>query len=271
MNETEEVKTEDETDLIPVPPEEVLAEADEGTEEEETTPSTDAPESSADDEEPEEETPTVPVAPTKPAPVPGETERERALRLELTRVKGLLRTKDVSTLVTEPKVDVPDERLAKLRERYSDEEISSMEEAIDTLAAKRGYVKADQSYQSTVNATLESFTDTHPEYKPEQDTDDIRWGRFKNILESGIYNLSGKSAKQLNMIFEKVHKDVQEELGEAAIASKPREQAAQQQKVRSVSHSGGTKSTPQKKSVDLKSIEENTGVRFKGFDEEDFS
>lgn len=293
MIETEEVKHEDaEEDLIPadqLPTDPVeLAKATEPTEEaesseQESQTSSETPESSPSNEEPEEATPTEPEAPKQPAPVEGETIKERALRLELTKVKKRLREKEIRQMVGDapndaaPKSEVSD-RLNKLREHYSEEEIALSGELIDVLAEQRGYVKAEQANQSTVNAITDAFLDQHPEYKPEHDKDDERWGKFKEILDykikypdeyGNVLTLSGKTPKQLSAIFSKIHEEVREELGEAEIESKPRQLAAQQQKVKSISHTGATKSAPQKKQIDL--TRPIGGVQFKGFDEEDFA
>ena len=281
MSDTEDVKTEDEEEDLLIPAEQIpsaedLAKGVAPTEtKEDAEPVKDAPESSPSAEEPEEEestdsSPKEPEEPEKPAPVE-ETTREKALRLELTALRKEMRGKSVAQMVAEPKAPETDERLAEIREIYSDEEIERAEKLVNYLADKGGLVRAEQSYQGTVNATLEAFTDEHPEYQPENDKDDIRWGRFKHELESGIYNLAGKTSKQLQVIFSKVHEDVQEELGEAEIESKPRKIAAQQQKVQSISHAGAAKSEHQRKTFTVADIENNTGIKWKGFDDSDFA
>ena len=88
---------------------------------------------------------------------------------------------------------------------------------------------------------MDSFLDTNPEYNPQNDKDDLRWGRFQEILKSGIYNLSGKTSKQLRAIFDRVNKDGIDEFGESVVKTDASKRAAEQQKIRSISHSGGTK------------------------------
>lgn len=232
------------------------------------------PESSSEEATPVAQpvTPLVPALSKQPAPVAGETPREKALRLEVQRVKGLLRKDGIQDIVgtkpasTQPKAVT--DRLAKLRENYSEEDIRKAEELIDVVAESKGYVKAEHTYQQTVNNIVGNFIEANPEYKPENDPEDVRWNRFQDILKSGIYNVSGKTQEELRIIFNKVHKDVTEELGEPVIKTQVKEQAAQRQKIKSVSHSGGTKPAPVKP---VKTIDPTVRNMFKGFDDDDFA
>lgn len=217
------------------------------------------------DVKPVEETP-VPSQEKKPAPVEGETPREKALRLEVQRLKHLRREEGVHEIVGSKPVPVVNERLAKLKERYTPEELQSMEEAVDVIAASKGYVKAEESYKASVNTLVEEFIEANPEYKPENDPEDVRWSRFEAILKSD-YNTQGKTLKQLNVIFKKAHQDVINELGEPTATVQEKRDAAQRQKIKSVSHSGGTK-TPVSKPESP--IPPSVRSVFKGFDDEDF-
>lgn len=229
-----------------------------------------APESSPEGTKTEPEEPEAVIEPSKkePAPVEGETPREKALRLELTRVKGQLRQKAVTDLVEGVKeAPIKEDHVSRLKNLgYSDEEIQKASELVDVLATSKGYVKAEQTYQTVVQDTVDVFLDDNPEYKPQNDKDDLRWGRFQEILKSGIYNLSGKTSKQLRSIFDRVNKDVVDEFGESSLKIDASKRAAEQQKIRSVSHSGGTKvvQTPTKTVIapEVRSI-------FKGFEDDD--
>ena len=70
----------------------------------------------------------------------------------------------------------------------------------------------------------------------------------------------------------KVDRDVKDELGESkvkkAIATTKEELAAKKQKIKSVSHSGGTKSQekPTKTPINKANV---GGIEFKGFEDED--
>jgi hypothetical protein len=269
-NDVEEVNVDETTNEVEdgdetvIPPVEDAPEGDVPAEENDTP--TDSPESSP-EETTEEETPPSTFTKKEPAPVAGETPKEKALRLEVQRLKGLHRKDAINDIVGKGPALESVDNLQQLRDiGYSDEEISNMEKAIDVIAQKKGYVKAEQSYQATVNTIVESFIDSHPEYKPENDPEDVRWARFEGIIKSGVYNLSGKTPKQLNEIFKRVHRDVSDELGEADVTVEVKRQAAQAQKIKSVSHSGGTKSAPVKRAS---TIDPNVRGMFKGFDDED--
>lgn len=253
----------DDLDEVVIPPvdEDETDPAAPEAEPEEPEPS---PDSSPEGADPEAE----PEAPSQPAPVPGETPKEKALRLEVQRVKGLLRQKGIQDLLT-PGADQPpavSERLAKLRETYTDEEITAMEEAVDAIAESRGYVKKSHNYQETVNTVVKGFITANPQYAPENDPEDVRWNRFQEILADGIYNIQGKTPEQLEAIFKKVDADVSEELGAPAIVDKSRKQAAERQKIRSVSHAGGTRTPAAPKEA---TIDPNVRSMFKDFDDED--
>lgn len=219
-----------------------------------------------------------PIEPSKkePTPVEGESPREAALRLQIQSLRTELRKKNLG-ITGEDKKPAPatSDRMKKLQETYSPEEIRNMEEAIDVLAESKGYVKSSQTYQETVNGVVDTFIEENPEYKPANDPEDARWTRFQEILKDGTYNLSGKTPKQLSVIFKRVKVDVDQELGEPAIAVRAKEKevetrkiAAQTQKVKSVSHSGGTKVAPAKKESTI-----DPGVRaiFKDFSDEDLA
>ena len=217
-----------------------------------------------------EEIPPVSEVPLKPSPVQGETGRETALRLEVERLRTKLRgdsVKEVVEITTTKQVADP---YKELRDKgYNDDEITQMEIAVDLIAKNKGYVRADDSYKQTINDVVDSFVDEHPEYKPTNDVDDLRWTHFQNILQSGIYNLSGKMPKQLKAIFSKVDEDVKKEMGEPIVVINKQQIAAQQHKINIASHSGGTTPTSKPESK-IDPTQPIGGVKFKGFDSEDF-
>lgn len=277
ISDSDESDAELDEEVIPPVDEEAEAEPEaegESTKEDEATS-----ESSQGENEQEPEKEPVQAPSKQPKPVEGETDRERALRLEVQRLKGLRRKEAITDITGEAKEtrqpQAVSDRMAKLRETYSDEEIRNMEEAIDVLAESKGYVKASATYQQTVNDVVDSFVEANPEFKPENDPEDVRWQRFESILKSGTYNLAGKNPKQLTEIFKKVKRDVDEELGDPtpvakakAVETEVRKDAAQNHKIKSVSHSGGTKSAPAKKTT---SIDPSVRKMFQGFDDEDLA
>jgi lipoate-protein ligase A len=207
----------------------------------------------------------VPLQDT-PAPVPGETPREKALRLEVQRLRQVNREQGVKQMVDELPKEQPIDRLEELREQgYTDEEIEKVDKLFDVMAARKGLVRAEHTYQTTVQDTLNAFIEGNPEYKPQHDADDVRWGRFQQILSS-TYNIAGKTPAQLQTIFGKVKADVDMELGEPEAKVQGKRIAAQQQKVQSISHSGGTKTSTQQPKT---AIDPSVKQLFKGFSDED--
>ncbi len=233
------------------------------------TPSDSSTDDSSDDDQNASST-DEPVVHSK-KPVDGETVREKALRLEITRLKQERRMaaqERIAGMAKPPSQEVVDERFEKLKGTYSDDEIRNMEEAIDVIASRRGYVKKADSYQESVNLVLEAFIDSHKEYKPENDKDDLRWNRFQEVLMAD-YNLQNKTPKQIANILFKVHRDLaMEDYGDVKAPERVNKLNAQQQKIRSVSHAGGN-SAPQSKSGNKLSMDESTRKMFKDFSDED--
>ena len=209
--------------------------------------------------------------PSKPTPVQGESEREQALRLEVQRLKSERRKDSVKEVVdATTKTEVaPVDPYKELRDKgYSDDDIKQMEVAVDTIARQKGYVRAEDSYRNTVQGIVDSFIEEHTEYDPKNDVDDIRWTHFQSVLKSGIYNLSGKTPKQLHSIFNRIDEDVKKEMGEPITVVNKQQLAAGQHKINVASHSGGTKTAPKSEKIDLS--QPIGGIKFKGFDSEDF-
>jgi hypothetical protein len=182
-------------------------------EETETPPSSsdgekepEAEEAEVEEETPEAEEDTAPVAEapkTEPKPVAGETPREKALRLEATRLKGLLREQKREELFVKQPTDISkkDEDLAG----YDPEEV----ERFEKLIGKLGYAKKDdiisQTSSERLNDTFNEFMEAHPEYAPENDKDGLLWNQYKS--EFALYNPS-KDPKVLKKILNKVHNEV---------------------------------------------------------------
>ena len=209
------------------------------------------------------ETPEIEV-PKQPNPVEGETSRERALRIKINELREDARKKDELIKITPPPMD--NKEYDALKEIYSDEELQKVEKLFDVIGKKKGYVKADEMYAQSGNEVLEQFIEKHQEYKPENDPEDVRWNSFRNILVKD-YNREGKNPKELVRIFDKVHADVQEMFGEAKNTIAPKRNA-EVQKVRSVSHTGGTKTEVVKKSN--APTDPKVRAMFKDFDDDDF-
>ena len=253
---------------INIPPEEVdNFKKDEKKEEEE-----EIDEKEEEEEEVEESDPSTDTEPSKPKPVEGETAKERALRQTVTNLREKLREKRKSGMFSDiPKTEKPkdDDSYKKLRETYSDEEIRNMEGAIDIIAENKGYVKKGHDQQEVANDLLDDFVDQRDDYSSENDPEDVRRNMLYDRLESGIYNFTGANKKQLREIFRDADRFVKSKLGEVkteikTVNTKARD--AKTQKIKSVSHTGGTKIQKEEKPSRLKDVTEETRGLFKGGD-----
>lgn len=211
----------------------------------------------------------------EPAPVEGETPREKALRKELQRLRETVRKNNVKeTFATneEPSEESKNAYNDLKAKGYSDQQIADMELAIDVIASKKGYVKTDPI--QSVQVIVDSFIEEYPEYKPSNDKDDVRWNKFSEILNGGTYNLKGKTADQLRKIFSKVNDDVIEELGPAKVSNNQNQKSAQIHKLQvSSAGAGGNKSTVPKsdKKVRIDYKQPVSGIKLIGFDDDDFT
>ena len=147
------------------------------------------------------------------AEVPGETPRERALRLEVTRLKSLNRQERVAEILphnTPPasKRELTDDE-KNILGKYKPEEINALKEVLPALAKEMGFVRQDEiagnTYAEKSQEVLDSFLEKHPEYLPENDKDGTLWGAFKT--EYGLYK-QPSNPKDFQKIFERVHRDV---------------------------------------------------------------
>jgi len=200
--------------------------------------------------------------------VAGETPREKALRLEVTRLRKKGREKEEKDLLATEKTSEPDsyEELKELG--YDEDQINTLDKAFDIIGKKKGFVRKDQSYATMANDTLAEFVEEHPEYSAENDKDDVYWGRFKTILKDD-YKLANKTSKQLKSIFNRVDREIKEELGENVVDKKV---TAQKQKIKSAS--AGTSTSKSDKPVNKvvqnnKVVSNHPGLIFKGFDDDE--
>lgn len=219
----------------------------------------------------------------KPKPVEGETAKETALRRQIEKKNTIiheLQEKAKGNLfddkVANKGVDI--KKIATLKEvlgdRYADSEIENMTQVIAEVAPRLGFVKAEQIEKMTLNQLFNDFKELHPEYESKNDEDGSRYETFKTILFSDYSSLEGRDIKDIKKILNKVHRDVNDILGESEIVSNNRDMGeilADRQKINSISHSGGTQSPtakPNKPKIDT--TKPIGGVMFKGFDEDDF-
>lgn len=219
------------------------------------------PESETSEEVPDKEIPEAEVAPEvvkEPKPVAGETPREKAFRLEATRLKGLLRKERQDELfVKQPTVKSKEEDLSE----YDPDELKRFEK----LAKSLGFAKRDEivrdSVQDKNNNEFETFIEAHPEYNAENDKDGVLWNQFKT--EFALYN-PPQDPKTLKKVLNKVHNEIYG----VQPAGNLNKINAQQQKLKVASHAGTMGSKASISSPKLP----NSNIRLdmlKGFTEEE--
>lgn len=203
------------------------------------------------------------------AEIEGETPRERALRLEVTRLRRIGRDGRKEELGIKSPTGQPEKKelspeKKKVLERYKPEDIQNLKEVFDVMADDMGFVRKDQlgatTYTERASDELEKFIDAHSEYLPENDPDNVLWDRFKE--EYALYK-QPDNPKDFKRIFEKVHRDV---FGIKPAGDNKNINAAKE-KIKVASHSGASKpNTPVNKA------KAPAGIRFdmlKGFSDEE--
>jgi len=194
-----------------------------------------------------------------------ETPREYALRLEVTRLKRGNREKRTKELLGKPEkpsgisktqYEALEEEDKKLLEQYDPKELGTFEKILGVLGRKHGWVKKEDLKTTTDSRMsedmLDEFLQSHSEYLPENDKDDVLWGRFRE--EFKLYK-TPENPKDLRKIFNKIHRDIFGVKSEDGL----KKIEAQKEKVKVASHSGssasrgvsspsGAKLTPEQKS-----------------------
>ena len=259
--------------------------ADEGTdkkkpESEETEESEDeADEAESDETEESEPAPTKIAAPEVSGQdgeikrLPGETNKEFAYRLEITRLRREGRKERSGEILTAPPVIAKQEmspEKKKVLEKYKPEEIATLREVFDVMADDMGFVKKDQlgatRYQEQATEVLDTFLEKHPEYMPANDPGNVLWDRFKQ--EYSLYKQPA-NPKDLKKVLEKVHKDV---FGIQPAAALSKNDAAKE-KIKVASHSGASRPAPSREGVKRASAPVQ-GLRtdmLKGFSDEEIA
>jgi hypothetical protein len=209
--------------------------------------------------------------------LPNETPREYALRLEVTRLKRGNREKRTQELLGEGMPEKPsgitqaqyeelNEDEKSLLSQYDPKELSTFEKILDVLAKKHGWVKrgdlASTTRSQVSNDILDDFLQNHPEYLPENDKDNVLWGRFKSEFQ--LYKIPD-NPKDLRKIFSKIHRDIfgvksDEELKKIN---------AQKEKLKVVTHSGGLATRGQSSPKGARLTPEQKS-HLKGFSDKDF-
>ena len=167
-----------------------------------------------------------------------ETPREKALRLEVDRLRGDNRSKKTDELfagsdVSVKKTELSEDKKDRLK-KYDPKEIENLREVLDVMADDLGFIKKDEfqktSYSGQAKNILDDFLEVHKEYDPINDKDDVLWNRFRS--EFKLYKVP-ENPRDLKKLFNKIHNDV--------VGIKPssdlRKIEANKEKIDSASHS----------------------------------
>lgn len=164
--------------------------------------------------QPETETPVLPAE--KPADEvvsdehlePSQEEKDKAIQgLQNERVKLL---KEISELkgtkreIKQDQINSVQAQIDELKDLHPDDIA-----VIDRVLRAKGYMTKEESnkmyYESVKNEELNKFLDKYPEYKPENDPDDVNWGTLQKEL--GFYRMP-ENPRLLTEVLERAHRGV---------------------------------------------------------------
>ncbi len=205
-------------------------------------------------------------------PIPGETPKEFALRIENARIRGLLRTERAGEIITpapvQAKKELSPEKKAVLA-KFKPEDLATFKEALDVMADDMGFVRKDAleatTYQEKASEVLDGFLEKHPEYLPQNDPDSTLWNAFK--AEYALYKPT-QNPRELAKILTRVHKEVYGIKPAAALDNK----AGARKNVQVASHSAASKPNPKREGVRRAATPAAQGLRtdmLKGFSDEE--
>jgi len=207
-------------------------------------------------EEKEKETPSEPSTEEKPAES-GEPEVRDDAEILKNQVQSLeeqlkgLQQEKVGLLkeIAEArgqKREIKKEELQKVNQQIDELKDVHPEDVslIDKVLRSKGYMTRDEaekmSYEAIKNQKLNEFLEKYPEYKPENDLNDINWNTLQKEL--AFYRLP-QDPHRIMEVLERAHKTVQKGIGD----SKTFEAQKQQLKTAGVGGGGVQKSSSRKR------------------------
>jgi len=201
---------------------------------------------------------------------PGETYREYALRKEVERMKGKMRDIRKEDLVTGASEQISPTQTSKpnkeVLSKYDPQELNNLKEVLNVYADELGFVRKDEfklnNYQQVQATVVDEFLKDHPEYLPENDADNLLWNHLKE--EVSLYRVP-EDPREYRKILNKAHSSV---LG-ITPSSEMAKIAAQQEKLKSVSHPSGKGSSSETKTVKPSGLSPELRSHLKGFDEKE--
>lgn len=178
------------------------------------------------------------------ADVDDETPRERAMRLEITRLRDINRKERGNEIIGQAPAPIKkeiDPKNSEVLKKYKQTEIDALREVLPALADEMGYVRSDQlnanQYNQKATEALDDFLKTHTEYLPENDKDNVLWTRFRE--EVALYK-TPTDARDFPKLFNRAHKDI---FGIKVAGEGKGKQIAAERKVNSAAHAGASTTT----------------------------
>ena len=198
--------------------------------------------------EKETETPTELPAEEKPAE---EAEKPQSVDDELARqIQGLEQErtkllKEIKNLrgerreIKQQEISKVESKIDKLEDVHPDD-VST----IDKVLRSKGYITKEEakkmSYEAVKEDELAKFLEKYPEYKPENDPNDLNWSAFQREWE---YYRMPEDARRIGEILERVHRSIAKPADRSSVVKK------RQIEVAGVG-SGGTQRSSSKKSLE---------------------
>lgn len=243
--EVKETSPEEETD-------EVAAVEEEETE----TPSETSPE-----EKPEEEPAPEKESPSEEKEITGLSEQREKLLAEIRELRKERReVREKQEEGISPPVVLP-----KKEEELGDVADSDVA-LIEKVLKAKGYVRKEELQATTYNEVIEneknSFLERHPEYKPENDTDDKLWNALKHELYT--YYKKPDNPRDMGKVLEKIHSA----LNHGTLPTKSSATSrASAERIKTVSKSGSGRAA--EGSPKVQTVEGVTRSMFSGFTEDE--
>jgi len=154
------------------------------------------------------------VVEKEPKPVEGETPRERGLRLENEKLRARLRDERTKKVIPDEQgtpvvLSRESERFKKLKEKFSEDDLTNLQEVFTAFSEDLGFVRKDQfsqtTYQQQASTVLEDFLEKNSQYLPENDPDNILWTQFQEEMK---FYRRPDNPRDYKKIFERVHQSI---------------------------------------------------------------
>lgn len=173
----------------------------------------------------EKETPSEPAAADEKSEQPADKVSEDTTANK--ELEGLRdeKSKLIQELVTlrGAKRDLKQEEILKVEQKIDELQDVNPEDValIEKVLKSKGYVRKDEVdktiYERVENQEKDSFLEKYPEYKPENDPNDLNWNAL--MREFGLY-ARPKDPKMVSALLERAHKAIVKPAGDRSIEAK---------------------------------------------------